>query len=636
MPKLYSLFVGIGQYKGKVSSLPTGTEDALAFRRCIEAMYPHFDHHAKTLLELQATRSAIIDAIQNHLGRAEKEDVALFYFSGHGSRQLAAPEFARTFNEGMDETLLCYDSREPQGLDLADKELAALFQPIAAKGAHVVVVLDCCHADSGVRDAVIDGKMDGVWVKQASDRNEPRPLQDYLKGWFLRKKPMIPRNSMILLAACTRYELAGTSEELGLSFFTKALIQILRQSSGVVSYADLQALLNQSISTFTGTQHPVVHPYGAFNPYRSFLNVAPLRKPSRYRVWFDASTYSWKVNAGLKNGWVHEATKSIKLALYQSNDAEGRVFANAELREVHLSDATLEWDYPEIEKVYWAELRSVLPHRLLVAAELDSCFEALQCSMSECLFLQPVDRSISKFVIRSVNQQLRLEVPNGDLICGIEEASRASDACSEFILGVLQNIWRWEQLHRLHRTLSHLPHTSIDFELVLQEKQSDLKIASVGPQEHEQVRSIASGYRWQFRFRHRFPDTVRVVLLYFCENYEIQTLQNVPVEQSREWTSLYGEGADEGFYLPDGMDQLTERFKLVIGSEALNTFYPFQAGIPLGAMVKNADPQSETGLRGFTGMQKTPPVFRLNATDWVTLDVEVQVSRKRREKASWC
>ena len=106
----------------------------------------------KTLINQEAKRQSVIDAFSQHLGPAGPEDVALFCYSGHGSQEQATAEFWHLEPDRLNETLVCYDSRSEGSWDLADKELAKLIADVSAKGAHVVVLLDCCHSGSGTRN----------------------------------------------------------------------------------------------------------------------------------------------------------------------------------------------------------------------------------------------------------------------------------------------------------------------------------------------------------------------------------------------------------------------------------------------------------------------------------------------------
>ncbi len=53
--------------------------------------------------------------------------------------------------DGLDESLVAFDSRQPGSYDILDKELAFLIGQAEAAGASVTVLLDCCHSGSGTR-----------------------------------------------------------------------------------------------------------------------------------------------------------------------------------------------------------------------------------------------------------------------------------------------------------------------------------------------------------------------------------------------------------------------------------------------------------------------------------------------------
>lgn len=114
----------------------------------------------KTLTNEQATREAVIETFQSLLGQANNDDVALFYYSGHGSTENAPPEFWHLEPTRENQTLVCYDSRSHDSAwDLADKELGYLISQVAQdkENLHTLVILDSCHSGSGTRDFNEDG-----------------------------------------------------------------------------------------------------------------------------------------------------------------------------------------------------------------------------------------------------------------------------------------------------------------------------------------------------------------------------------------------------------------------------------------------------------------------------------------------
>jgi hypothetical protein len=202
----------------------------------------------------KATRQGIIDAWRSHLGQASRDDVALFYYSGHGSQENAPPEFWGLEPDRLNETLVCYDSRQPGGWDLADKELAQLIAEVAAERPHVVVVLDCCHSGSGTRDAA------RITVRQQKADDRARPIDTYivtpqqaaaLQGNALPDADVamrwsaIARGRHVTLAACrpqqtakeTFFQTAQGMEKRGA--FSYYLQDTLQQTGEMLTYRDL-------------------------------------------------------------------------------------------------------------------------------------------------------------------------------------------------------------------------------------------------------------------------------------------------------------------------------------------------------------------------------------------------------------
>lgn len=101
-----------------------------------------------TLTNQQATREAILRAIEQHLIRpAQKGDVVFYYFAGHGAQ---VPNAASDEPDRLDESIVPADSRRGAE-DIRDKELRPLFNRILDRGAHLTLLLDHCHSGGGFR-----------------------------------------------------------------------------------------------------------------------------------------------------------------------------------------------------------------------------------------------------------------------------------------------------------------------------------------------------------------------------------------------------------------------------------------------------------------------------------------------------
>src|SRR4051812_20246741 len=153
--KVYALLVGIDAYLPPVNALYGCGNDIAHLETFLTGRLAD-RLELKKLLDGDATRDAIAAAFTSHLGQAGAGDVALFCYSGHGTEEPAPPEFAALEPSGKLQVLVSVDAgRRVDGKlrrGLADKELALLIDGVAAKGAHVAIVLDCCHSGNGTRD----------------------------------------------------------------------------------------------------------------------------------------------------------------------------------------------------------------------------------------------------------------------------------------------------------------------------------------------------------------------------------------------------------------------------------------------------------------------------------------------------
>jgi hypothetical protein len=148
-----AFIVGINTYLPPVGATDSGINlkgcenDADAMRQVLIARWGFDTQNVAMLKSERATRKAILDGLEKLVVDAQKGDVTLFYYSGHGSQMAntASDEY-----DGKDETIVPAD-RWLDVDDIRDKELAAIYQRIIAKGAQLVVIYDSCHSGSAAR-----------------------------------------------------------------------------------------------------------------------------------------------------------------------------------------------------------------------------------------------------------------------------------------------------------------------------------------------------------------------------------------------------------------------------------------------------------------------------------------------------
>lgn len=176
-------------------NLNGATNDVAAMREMLELLYGFDRRDIAVLTDQEATRTAILQALERLAATVSKEDVLLFYYAGHGSqvRNSASDE-----PDELDETLVPADSRAGAP-DIRDKELNMLFNRMLDRGARLTVILDNCHSGSGARGLPPDAPSRGVSadLRDVADAiRSPRPedrgalvlsaAQDFDRAWETR------------------------------------------------------------------------------------------------------------------------------------------------------------------------------------------------------------------------------------------------------------------------------------------------------------------------------------------------------------------------------------------------------------------------------------------------------------------
>ena len=124
-PNKYALLVGINDYghPESISPLAGSINDVEDMRQVLIGKFEFPPENILVLTGPQATHAAIIDAIKTHLiAKAQPGDIVVFDFSGHGSQRA---DISGGKISGLDETIVPYDSRDPQGKvqDISGTEL---------------------------------------------------------------------------------------------------------------------------------------------------------------------------------------------------------------------------------------------------------------------------------------------------------------------------------------------------------------------------------------------------------------------------------------------------------------------------------------------------------------------------------
>lgn len=279
--KLYALLIGIDEYHPKNNHIPNlegCVNDVNALAKLFQDKYYYLDPDIKILTNEDATRDNIIQSFRSHLtDQVDEESTLLFFFSGHGSRQVASKFFQenhratnnlqsepaswlgtfetstrparRIFQSGNTEgTLVCYDSRVRkgdnwEGEDLADKELAILIEEASRKDAHIVIILDSCHSGHELPETYELSEFTNKEIEEFD--TDAAYHRSYLDNYFEKMyketgKITMPNGKYFFLSSCEveQYSLEKVFENQRRGAFTYILEKIIRKTP-VISYFDL-------------------------------------------------------------------------------------------------------------------------------------------------------------------------------------------------------------------------------------------------------------------------------------------------------------------------------------------------------------------------------------------------------------
>ncbi|MCB1938458.1 MAG: caspase family protein [Rhodocyclaceae bacterium] len=137
----HALCIGINDYPGTDGDLAGCINDAHDW----SALLAERGFGVRRLLDAEATKAAMVQAIGDVLAGAAGGDAVIITYSGHGTW---LPDTSGDEPDGRDEALCPHDIADGQAL--VDDEIAALFGQ-RASGVNVVLISDSCHSGSVIR-----------------------------------------------------------------------------------------------------------------------------------------------------------------------------------------------------------------------------------------------------------------------------------------------------------------------------------------------------------------------------------------------------------------------------------------------------------------------------------------------------
>ncbi len=628
MSKIYALLVGINDYPDHVGKLQGCLNDLDNVEDYLAHSYP--DAAVLSLRDGDATYANVIAQFRKHLGQAGKDDVALFHYSGHGARATASLELREFDRDNRDEGLVCFDSREGDNFDLADKELALLLRELAASEPHIAMVLDCCHSGSGTRD-VAESPQAGV--RTTTSTYPPRPLASYLEGQLAdmlkRGEPLgIPASRHLLMAGCDRSQTSKEDLDTHLGYFTTALYDVLRRAGDNPSYADLyvrsRAAVRQLIREKGKTpQDPQFEAFAGFDAWSGFLGGAGTRARPSYSVY--QSDGRWLADCGALQGLPTDAISPVTLTI--KSEDETATQGTAKALRIGAQTSVIEPDFiADPAKRYWAEVASMPPAPLLIEFVGD---DATREALSAALDASPGNGALlvnegagDGPVLRANGQNLDLEAKAGGPVVGSIPLNALADGWAKPLLPMLAHIAQWQRSLQLKNTRPELDPGKVSLRFV--------EIAADGTESNHEGPEIAlpfrkSGDGWikpggKLQIANRTAQVLHYTLVYFSEDFGVVPLANDQVAPGGEFqTMLVGTTKPSEImrFTLDHGDEGLERLKVIVSTERLDDF-------------RLAMPPLET-TRGIVSDDELKDAEKIAADDWFTCDLQFRITRQLDE-----
>ncbi len=668
---IYALLVGIDAYLSPVSPLQGCVNDIKSFQEYLSARVDrdNYQLHVKTLFDREATRQNVIDGFRQHLARAGSEDVAVFYYAGHGAQEKSPPEFWTLEPDRLDETLVCYDSRNPGGWDLADKELGKLIAEVAEKDPHLLVILDCCHSGSGTR-----GELDlDISVRKAPLDRRKRPIDSFLvaptelqknsasrsleasmAGWT------IPQGKHIFLSACRDRELAKEYNANGQrrGVFSYFLLDTLQKTNGNLTYRDLFKRTQALVQSKVTAQSPQIKSTAGEDLDQLFLGGSIVSHPAYFTVSHH-SDYGWVIDGGAVHGIPQPtAQETTELALFplmaspQELHQLSMAIGTATVSEVmpHLSKVNLSGiDNLSLDTTYKAIVTSLpLPPKEVVIIGEEQGVQLARTALQNqsSLYIREVsDSATAEFQLLARNGRYIITRPADDrpLVAPLPGYTNASATQA---IARLEHITRWTNIAELSSSPSSgIPADAIQISIYHDGRElpgTDLRL------EYRQQNGNLQQPTFKIKLKNHSNQPFYCSLLDLTDRYavsaELFPTRGIWLQPGEEAWALNGQEiystVDRILWQNQGITEVKDILKLIVSTAEFDATLLEQAELDLPSRsLANVKPKRGQGtLNRLMGQVQTrafssQPEAETIADEWTTSQITITTVRPQPTKS---
>ncbi len=682
---IYALLVGIDRYTSPIPTLKGCENDINAIETYLQSQIAGewTLNQPKKLINEAATRQGIIDGFQQYLTQADKDDIALFYYSGHGGQEKAPPEFGHLEPDGLDETLVCYDSRIPGNHDLADKELRYLLAQVAAKNPRIIVILDCCHSGSGTRN-IPQG------VRLAPEDTRDRDLSSFIfaqdatfSNLLLTSQKVdekktgldLPKGRHILLAACRDFQYAQEyrgEDGATRGAFSYFLLKSLEQTNGSLSYLDLARNIEALIRGNVADQVPQLEATNPEDLKELFLGDAIPDRPFYFTLSYGelgSEDRGWSIDGGVIQGIPKSSSteETTLLAIFPVGSTEDLKLSHA-LAEAKVTKVLTQKSQVEItqgleniseNQSYWAVVTSLPLELLKVCLQGEEAGVTLasqeisQADRGQSLYVKQVDiPTDADLCLQFCDGYYEIVQDERSLVAPINNAREA--------VAALEAIARWRNTLNLKSPQSSIKSQDVEMEIELVGYQGEDGITA-----NENPEIITNTSTSELRLEYRYengawkPPVIQIQLLNhskdklyanvldLAEDYSIQGIlyedgtkigsSVVLPEKTAEKTGMF---ANEEItlsipddFLKQGITEYKDTFKLIVSKTDFSANLREQEGFEPPNRTRSTAPKSSLALMFDRIYSRNAAPAGIKYDDWITKEIAVTIVKPRDAEA---
>ncbi|MCB0844927.1 MAG: caspase family protein [Bacteroidetes bacterium] len=656
---IYALLVGIDKYLPPVPSLDGCVNDMRAIRDFLikRADRNGIPLHLEVLENDQATRVNIVTKFETHLTKAGKNDIAFFYYSGHGSQENAHKIFWPLEEDHKNETLVCYDSRMPDGMDLADKELATLIEMVAEKNPHILFIADCCNSGGNTRDL----------SKTKKRQVETSPAVRSLDSYILKRNIgntrsvtvarednnfLVPNPRHVAFAAADSSQLAKETD-LGGSprgVFTFSLLEILEKSVGNLSYDDLIRRVSSLVKQRTYDQEPKLAAVVPEDANLAFLDGATTMD-NNYFLLSHSRENGWSIDGGGVHGLMASTfggTEAL-LSVYPDTatkaimDDPQKALGNVSITEVSPTESMVAPQgglVLDIKLTYKTKIVSlpIDPLKICIRGENDNGIDLARKALEEAdsqtkIYLEETFDQMAADYNLIANDQgeyvitRRLDEDDQPLV---EQISGFTKESAEKAIEYLTHIAKWEKLRELDNPTSGLDTSSIKIEIM--DPEQDVPVDTQQTNGNIDFTYGDGEKKPSFRVKvvNTSSDRLYCALIYLSSQFAIQSefihrLGGLWLDPGAEvWAGNGGvlQGEVPSSYLSFGRNSVNETFKIIFSTKEFNPRVYNQVALNLPKPKTRSSEEQKT--RGFAFVSGG-----FNQEDWNASELTVTINKKQ-------